>query len=70
MTYAAPLGTPLYGHATEIWNGRRRSGLEAVSSGILKNIGTNARFDAIVAVLDLPRLSFGFDDDQESRRAV
>jgi hypothetical protein len=63
MTYAAPLGKPLSGYATDVWTGRC-SGLDAVASGVLKNAGTNARFDAIVDALDLPRLSFGFYDDQ------
>jgi RNA ligase len=63
MTYAAPLGAPLSGYATEIWIGRRAA-LEAISSGLLKNTSTNAKFDAIVTALDLPRLTFGFDGDQ------
>ena len=63
MSYAGPLAPPLSGYATEIWTGRR-AGFEAVAGGILKNTSTNARFDAIVATLDLPRLSFGFDGDQ------
>jgi len=63
MGHAAPLGSPLSGFAVEIWIGRRAA-LEAITDGVLKNVGSNARFDTIVAALGLPRLSFGFDDDQ------
>jgi hypothetical protein len=63
MTYATPLGAPLSGYATEIWIGRRAA-FEAISSSLLKNTSTNAKFDAIVSALDLPRLTFGFDGDQ------
>ena len=63
MNYAAPLKSPLSGFAVDIWIGRRAA-LEAITDGVLKNVGSNARFDTIVAALGLPRLSFGFDDDQ------
>lgn len=61
-TYAQPLGAPFSSILTEVWIGRRQA-WEGVADSVLRQMGTEARFEAAVKQFDLPRFSFGFDDD-------
>ncbi|WP_166143111.1 RNA ligase [Methylosinus sp. RM1] len=61
--YAAPLGAALSGSAVDVWL-ERRDAFAAIDLLLLKNTSANARFQQIVAALDLPELAFGFDGDQ------
>jgi hypothetical protein len=62
MGYASPLGSTLSGCATDVWLGRRDA-MEAIEALVLKNVGTNARFDRLTEEIGFPKLDFGFDGD-------